>query len=432
MSQIENANFLNRNKPIRILSKPDQMKEMDKAKICITVIDFPHEGGISAIVEDLIHYFGQKYEVHVLTNKSMRNKSLDISTHLNFQLHYWNTPNLLPVKPIWHLIFATITLWKLTRIYRFRAILAQDGAIIGLSTVLVGRILRVKSVVMDHGTAMNRLDAFFWDNVSHIRGKFFRRLARGIFWLIIGITAWLANELFYYGINCEGAETELDTMYKRGFRVNVNKIKYYKYFINTSVFKPVSNKFEFYQLRKDWKIPNEAVVVNMIARLSPEKGFDYALPALAEIICEYDDLFVIIGGSGPMEGWINEFIEIRKLKDRVKLIGHVPRTKVPDLLRLSDIHLYAGVMSCCFTITVLEAMSCGCVPIATYAPIAHKYVLDGYNGIAIPPKDTNEIKLALKKLLLDKHRLENMKLAARNYILNNHDYKAAGKFYEHI
>jgi len=141
-------------------------------------------------------------------------------------------------------------------------------------------------------------------------------------------------------------------------------------------------------------------------------------------------LYVLMGGDGVLRSFIEGFIEKNGLGGRVRLLGALDRDGVRQVLQISDLHVYAGVMGCSFSIALLEAMACGNASIVTPVPAAHREVVTAERGWIVPPRDVAALERALRQALGNRARLAEMGDSARRYIVENHSFDVAGRYFE--
>jgi glycosyltransferase involved in cell wall biosynthesis len=89
--------------------------------------------------------------------------------------------------------------------------------------------------------------------------------------------------------------------------------------IDTDHFRPDPERAA--RLRFEHAIPADAVLAGMVARLTPRKGIDLFLGALAS--CGRDDLFGVVAGEGDDRARLEGLIEELGLGDRCLLLGEV-------------------------------------------------------------------------------------------------------------
>jgi glycosyltransferase involved in cell wall biosynthesis len=147
--------------------------------------------------------------------------------------------------------------------------------------------------------------------------------------------------------------------------------------------------------------------VVVVSRLVERKGIGNVISALARV----PRTELVIAG-GPERHCVRDDPEVRRLealathhgvRDRVTFLGRVERADVPALLRSAD------VVACTpwyepFGMVALEAMACGVPVIATAVGGLVDTVLDGVNGVLVPPRDVDRLAEELRALLEDPAR----------------------------
>lgn len=141
-------------------------------------------------------------------------------------------------------------------------------------------------------------------------------------------------------------------------------------------------------------------VVLSIGRMVPRKGVDTVIAALRQIP---DADLVIAGGGADDEETerLRELAEGYGLQDRVHLIGSVPRTHVPALMRSADVVVTVPWYEP-FGMVPVEAMACG-VPVVASAVGGHLDTVAGC-GVLVPPRRPRALARALRDVLGDQDR----------------------------
>jgi glycosyltransferase involved in cell wall biosynthesis len=143
-------------------------------------------------------------------------------------------------------------------------------------------------------------------------------------------------------------------------------------------------------------------MVLSIGRQVPRKGVDTVIQAMRQLP-EAD--LVIAGGRTDDE----EAQRLRELaagcgvEDRVRVIGSVPRSRVPALMRSADV-LVAVPWYEPFGMVPIEAMACG-VPVVASAVGGHLDTVSGC-GVLVPPRRPRALARALRGVLADAERRE--------------------------
>lgn len=150
--------------------------------------------------------------------------------------------------------------------------------------------------------------------------------------------------------------------------------------------------------------PGWPLVVS-VGRLSPRKGFDKGIEAVARLRDRGMDLDYVIIGIGEDEARLREMVSAHALEDRVCLLGHVSMAHLPAWLRRADVFLMpnreiAGDTEG-FGMVYIEAAACGTPAIAGRAGGTGSAVLDGETGLRVDGEDPEAVAEALLRLLGD-------------------------------
>jgi len=181
-------------------------------------------------------------------------------------------------------------------------------------------------------------------------------------------------------------------------------------------FVPAGEK-EKEKLRNRYGLPENATIVLYLGRVAKEKkGIDVLLRAIKGI--SIDDLYFLIVGKGPDEGYVNEFI-IKNSIANCNLMGFVPESTLPEIYRLSDIYVLSSKTGEGLPMTVLEALSSGLPVIATRGTGGHEEIIvDFENGFLVDPNDPRELAGKIELLANDDNLLQEMSRNARQIVEN--------------
>jgi len=182
-----------------------------------------------------------------------------------------------------------------------------------------------------------------------------------------------------------------------------------KAFLPGSVKKDVKNKLQ---------IRSEDIVIGTVGRLSPEKGFEYLLIAIRDVINVYPSVKVLIAGNGneKYRFYLQERIDELKLSSKIILTGFYE--DVPQILRCMDIYCLPS-LSEGFNRSLLEAMACGLPVVATNAGGNVEIIQDGANGFLVPPGNPEALASTIIELLQDIEKARNMGLKGRQLVEKN-------------
>ncbi len=167
-------------------------------------------------------------------------------------------------------------------------------------------------------------------------------------------------------------------------------------------------------------------VLLIVGRLVPRKGVAWfvrqVLPLLAQV---QPDVICLVVGDGPERHAVRRIVREGKMHERVVLLGRVSDTILADLYAAATLFLMPNVpvpgdMEG-FGIVALEAASRGLPVVASRLEGIPDAVVDGENGVLVPPLDAQAWVSAIHRLLSD--GAARADLAARAREFTRHRYR---------
>jgi len=165
--------------------------------------------------------------------------------------------------------------------------------------------------------------------------------------------------------------------------------------IDTDTF---SYKPKSLQLMNKLNIPVNHNIIGTVGRLAEVKDQSTMINALIKVRNCLPDTILLLIGDGPMRTELQTLVNNNGLRDHVKFVGN--RDDVPDLLNLLDIFLLTS-LSEGTSISLLEAMSSGVVPIVTKVGGNTSLVDNDINGKIINPKQVDKLAEDIVELLVN-------------------------------
>ncbi|MFL0578381.1 glycosyltransferase family 4 protein [Dietzia sp. 179-F 9C3 NHS] len=159
-------------------------------------------------------------------------------------------------------------------------------------------------------------------------------------------------------------------------------------------------------------------VVGILAALTPWKGHDVLLEAIARVP---GVRLEIAGAELPGESAYAAALRARAARDdlhgRVDFLGHVDRA---DVLPRWTVAVSASVLPEAGPLGVLECMAAGVPVVATDHGGAAEYLAGGA-GVLVPPGDASALGVALSELLDEPGALAAVSHTARRRVVDRHD-----------
>src|SRR2546427_4843760 len=146
-----------------------------------------------------------------------------------------------------------------------------------------------------------------------------------------------------------------------------------------------------------WLLP-QAPVVGNVAALVPHKGQRHLVDAAHLVVREVPDARFVILGEGELRESLERQVREYHLEKHVLLPGF--RTDVLGCIKGFDLFVLSSVTEGLGT-SLLDAMACSRAIAATRAGGIPEVVVDGENGLLVPPRDHAAMARAIVRLLTD-------------------------------
>jgi glycosyltransferase involved in cell wall biosynthesis len=177
------------------------------------------------------------------------------------------------------------------------------------------------------------------------------------------------------------------------------------------------------------------LVVGAVARLSPEKGLDLLLRAVARLIENGTPMRVLLAGAGPSRASLAQLAERLGIRERVEFRGEVPHEQVPAVLAELDIFAMPSRAEG-FGVAALEAQATELPVVASRVHGLPDVVDDGRTGLLVPPGDVGELAGAIGRLADDAALRSSMGQAGRAFVSERYRWEESTaqmeRLYHHL
>jgi glycosyltransferase involved in cell wall biosynthesis len=152
-------------------------------------------------------------------------------------------------------------------------------------------------------------------------------------------------------------------------------------------------------IRSKYQILEDCVIGMFHGRLDPEKGLDVLLDALS-LLKDSSCLFVLVGrGSEEYTAHLKQVVAEKGLSERVVFAGFVH--PVLPYVAAADFGILASTVQEGCPLSPQEYMSQGRPVIVTNNGGQREYVVEGQNGLLVPPGDAKALAEAIARLVGD-------------------------------
>jgi len=172
-----------------------------------------------------------------------------------------------------------------------------------------------------------------------------------------------------------------------------------------------------------WGIPADAEVVTSITRgMEPHRGFPETMRALASLQRRRPRLHALIGGEDRVaygaqlpegESWKRRMLaELDLDLSRLHFTGLMSRPDMVAVMRASDVHVYLTVPFV-LSWSLLDAMSTGCLIVASDTAPVREFLEDRVTGLLVPPHDPGALAARIETALDAGPGLDALRARAR-------------------
>lgn len=172
------------------------------------------------------------------------------------------------------------------------------------------------------------------------------------------------------------------------------------------------------EMRRDLGIPQDAVVIGTVTRLSPQKApLDFLQMVAALMARDWGDkqpnLYFVMVGDGPLRGDVEATARELGVADRVVLTGL--RRDIPELMATFDIFALSSLWEGLPRV-LPQAMAAGLPIVATKIDGTAEAVQHGVNGYLSSPGKPIELANAIADLVADSALAKQMGAAGRENV----------------
>ncbi|MCH2171776.1 glycosyltransferase family 4 protein [Myxococcota bacterium] len=164
-------------------------------------------------------------------------------------------------------------------------------------------------------------------------------------------------------------------------------------------------------LRDEWGIPRDALLVGVTSQLEEKKGHTVLFEALARPSLE--GLHLVVVGRGGNREALEATVDALGLRGRVHFLGF--RRDIEAVLCNLDIFALPSLNEG-FPNSLVEAMATGRPSISTDLACVSEILQDGINGLLVPPGDAASLANALETMAGDPVTRARMAAAARKTV----------------
>ena len=147
--------------------------------------------------------------------------------------------------------------------------------------------------------------------------------------------------------------------------------------------------------------------------------FFQAIPLVLEQYPDVRFLCPTMADEPQAQDWVSEF----RIKNNVILLPHQTRLQMAELFRGARLAVSPSIHDGTPN-TLLEAMACGCLPVAGDIETLHEWITPGANGLLFDPADPHALAKAILAGLGDDELSLRARISNRELIIERAAYSA--------
>jgi glycosyltransferase involved in cell wall biosynthesis len=390
---------------------------MSKIKLALIAAEFlPNWGGAGTYNVRLVKYLKDDIDIHVITpkrripNSSVNYEEKEILDFFDNKIHVHFIANAGDTF-VYNAVFQLAVLKALPQLhkkYNFDLIHTDHPH---MSDILYRLFGKLPSVTTVHTTIEHHLMG-----IKSSAMKFREIESSERYQLMLEVPLKIVEN--YYLKRCPHIITVSNWMEKElSNKHGINDIEVIHSGVETDVFKPYSG------VPSDILPEIKSPIVLFTSRMTAAKGAYFLIKAMSQIISHNNNVHFVFCGSEIEQPW-KAMLEAEEIAPNYyTFLGYYPYDKLPLLYARAAIYVCPSLCEN-LPARLLEAMSCELPVVATNIYAIPEAIIDGENGLLVPPHDENALADAILSLLDDRQLCNRLGKNARNTVVNNFEWKS--------
>ncbi len=168
-------------------------------------------------------------------------------------------------------------------------------------------------------------------------------------------------------------------------------------------------------IRREFGIPDNALVVGKVARLFPLKGHDQLMDAAPAIVAQHPNVRFFLIGDGILYDHLRERARQLGILDNFVFAGLIPRERIPQMLSAMDVLVHTSLREGLARV-LPQALAMGKPCVSFDIDGAPEVVLPEQTGYLVAPGDSAGLAAAVARLLADSQLRARMGEAGRKLV----------------
>lgn len=205
------------------------------------------------------------------------------------------------------------------------------------------------------------------------------------------------------------------------FGMSSERIVTFPWGVDLHHFRPPLSAQERLSLRRKWGWEEASFVLLSVRAWEPLYGVEELAHAFVQASHEIPQLRLVMLGNGSQAAHIQHIFRQGGVLERVYFPGQVSQMHLPEYYRAADAYISAS-HSDGTSISLLEAMACGCPVLVSDIPGNREWVNDGVQGWLFAVGNVDALANAIRRAIDERARLPEMGEAARRLVEQRADW----------
>ena len=118
-------------------------------------------------------------------------------------------------------------------------------------------------------------------------------------------------------------------------------------------------------IRPSLGLPADRFVLLTVRNLVPRMGLENLIMGFSKAVCEVPELFLVIGGHGPLRRKLSKTVDALGLSDHVRFVGFIPEQRLADYYAMADLFILPTRELEGFGLVTLESLACATPVVGT-------------------------------------------------------------------
>jgi glycosyltransferase involved in cell wall biosynthesis len=168
-----------------------------------------------------------------------------------------------------------------------------------------------------------------------------------------------------------------------------------------------------------------------IGRLNEQKGLQYLIGAIPEIIEHEPNVKLLIIGEGEYKKTLQDISTEKEVNAYIEFLGALPHKDIAYYYNIADIFVMPSLSNKTGTeslgLVLLEAMASGCTVIGTNVGGIPYIIKNGVNGLLVEQKNSDELAKSIITLLKNTKKSEKLAKNASEFVRKNYSWEKVEK-----